>query len=149
MPPAPSTNCRISRSASGTPARECAERSSGVFFAARFKRAACCLIALGAAVLLIVGAAGAAYWGLSGRHSRTTTKAIAVATVPGAPSGAPDTSYIFKRQLVYYRSIHPVGTMVISKSQRFLYLVRPEVVALRYTIGVGRECVNAVGLLLI
>src|SRR5262245_12991895 len=107
------------------------------------------MFALGAAALPIVAVAGAAYWGMAGRHSRTATNAVAVPTVAGAPSGAPDTSYIFKRQLVYYRSIHPVGTMVVSKSQRFLYLVRPEVVALRYTIGVGRECVNAVGLLVI
>src|SRR5215470_17406012 len=113
------------------------------------------MFALGAVVLLIIGAGGAAYWGMSGRHSRTATVTKAapvsttVPTVAGAPSGAPDTSYIFKRQLVYYRSIHPVGTMVIVKSQRFLYLVRPELVALRYTVGVGRECANAVGLLAI
>ena len=107
------------------------------------------MFALGAAALLIVAAVGVAYWGVADRHSRTAKSAAPVPTVAGAPSGAPDASYIFKRQLVYYRSIHPVGTMVISKSQRFLYLVRPEVVALRYTIGVGRECVNAVGLLLI
>jgi len=108
------------------------------------------LFAVGAVVLLIIGVAGAAYWGLAGHHGRTTTtKAVPLPTVAGAPSGAPDTSYVFKRQLVYYRSIHPAGTMVIAKSQRFLYLVRPEVVALRYTIGVGRECANAAGLLLI
>ena len=51
--------------------------------------------------------------------------------------------------MVFYRTIHPVGTIVIAKSQRFLYLVRPDVVAMRYTIGVGRECTNAVGLLLV
>src|SRR5262245_2989958 len=42
-----------------------------------------------------------------------------------------------------------IGTIVIAKSQRFLYLVRPNVAAIRYTIGVGRQCTNAVGLLLV
>jgi lipoprotein-anchoring transpeptidase ErfK/SrfK len=72
----------------------------------------------------------------------------------GAPAAAgahnaSGPSYILKRQLVYYRSIHPAGTVVIAKSQRFLYLVRPDIVALRYTIAVGRECSNAIGLLLV
>jgi len=56
-------------------------------------------------------------------------------------------SFIFNRQMVYYRTIHPVGTLVIAKSQKYLYLVRPNVAAMRYTIGVGRECQNVVGLL--
>ena len=50
---------------------------------------------------------------------------------------------------MYYRTIHPVGTIVIAKSQGHLYLVRPNVAAVRYTIGVGRECTNAVGLILV
>jgi lipoprotein-anchoring transpeptidase ErfK/SrfK len=72
------------------------------------------------------------------------------ASAPGAPArGTTGPSYIFNRQLVYYRSIHPAGTLVIAKSQRFLYLVRPNVSALRYTIAVGRKCSNAVGLLVV
>jgi lipoprotein-anchoring transpeptidase ErfK/SrfK len=58
-------------------------------------------------------------------------------------------SYILKRQVVYYRSIHPAGTIVIAKSQNFLHLVRPNTAAMRYTIGVGRECLDVVGLLLV
>jgi lipoprotein-anchoring transpeptidase ErfK/SrfK len=58
-------------------------------------------------------------------------------------------SFIFNRQMVYYRTIHPVGTIVIAKSQKYLYLVRPNVAAMRYTIGVGRECQSVVGLLLV
>ena len=42
-----------------------------------------------------------------------------------------------------------MGTIVIAKSQRFLYLVRPNTAALRYTIGIGRECANIAGLLLV
>jgi lipoprotein-anchoring transpeptidase ErfK/SrfK len=50
---------------------------------------------------------------------------------------------------VYYRSIHPPGTIVIAKAQNFLYLIRPHTAAVRYTIGVGTECSNVVGLLLV
>jgi lipoprotein-anchoring transpeptidase ErfK/SrfK len=50
---------------------------------------------------------------------------------------------------VYYRTTHPVGTIVVSKSQRFLYLTRPNAAALRYTIAIGRECENVSGLLLV
>jgi len=63
--------------------------------------------------------------------------------------GDSNLSYILRRQLVFYRTIHPVGTIVISKPQHHLYLVRPNTAAIRYTIGVGRECANAVGLLLV
>jgi len=111
------------------------------------------LVGAGAAAiaLLIVGIAGAVYWG--GRTDRPApapaTKAPAVVADRATAGSNQELSYVFKRQLVYYRSIHPVGTIVIAKSQRFLYLVRPDVVAMRYTIGVGRECANAAGLLVI
>ncbi len=48
--------------------------------------------------------------------------------------------YTLRRQLVYYRTTYPPGALVISKSQRFLYLVRPNLSALRYSIAVGRKC---------
>ncbi len=60
--------------------------------------------------------------------------------------GADQRPYTLRRQLVYYRTTHPPGALVISKSQKFLYLVRPNVVALRYSIGIGRKCANSVGL---
>jgi lipoprotein-anchoring transpeptidase ErfK/SrfK len=49
-------------------------------------------------------------------------------------------AYVFGRQLIYYRTTHPPGTIIIDKGQRFLYLVRPNVSATRYGIGVGKEC---------
>ena len=48
--------------------------------------------------------------------------------------------YVRLRQLVYYRSNQPEGTIVVDKSQTFLYVVRPNLSALRYNIGVGTEC---------
>jgi lipoprotein-anchoring transpeptidase ErfK/SrfK len=55
-------------------------------------------------------------------------------------------SYVYLRQPVYYRTTHPVGTILIDKAQRFIYIVLPNVVALRYGIGVGPECATAAGL---
>lgn len=51
-------------------------------------------------------------------------------------------AYVFGRQLTYYRTTHPPGTIIIDKDQRFLYLVRSNVSATRYGIGVGKECLE-------
>jgi lipoprotein-anchoring transpeptidase ErfK/SrfK len=55
-------------------------------------------------------------------------------------------SYVLRRQPTFYRTLQPVGTIIIDKSQRFLYLVQPNNVALRYAIGIGRQCTELVGL---
>jgi lipoprotein-anchoring transpeptidase ErfK/SrfK len=53
----------------------------------------------------------------------------------------------FQRRAVFYRSQHPVGTIIIETSERHLYLIESETRALRYGIGVGREGFAAAGLL--
>lgn len=45
----------------------------------------------------------------------------------------------FAKQVVFFRSNEPPGTLVIHTSERFAYLVQPNNRALRYGIGVGRE----------
>jgi lipoprotein-anchoring transpeptidase ErfK/SrfK len=40
---------------------------------------------------------------------------------------------------VFYRSSEAPGTIIIDTSDRFLYLIQPNTVALRYGIGVGRD----------
>jgi len=45
----------------------------------------------------------------------------------------------FKRTAVFYRTAEAPGTIIISTSERFLYLVQGNGRALRYGIGVGRE----------
>lgn len=45
----------------------------------------------------------------------------------------------FRRQLVFFRSNEPAGTLIVHTSERFLYLVLGNNRALRYGIGVGRE----------
>jgi lipoprotein-anchoring transpeptidase ErfK/SrfK len=112
------------------------------------------------ALLALFGAAvaialvGYAVWPrVSATNDAQSRAGASVAKVEGTRStdgsGDADRSYIVRRQLVYYRTIHPVGTAVIAKSQHHLYLVRPNTAAVRYTIGVGRQCVNAAGLLLV
>jgi lipoprotein-anchoring transpeptidase ErfK/SrfK len=111
------------------------------------------LLALcGAAVLIAL--VGYAVWPRGSTTNDAASRAGAsVAKVEGIRSsdgsGDANRSYIFRRQLVYYRTIHPVGTAVITKSQHYLYLVRPNTAAVRYTIGVGRECAKVAGLLLV
>jgi lipoprotein-anchoring transpeptidase ErfK/SrfK len=123
--------------------------------------------ACAAVVILIAGVAGYRYW-----HKPVDKDVGTLAQAPMTPANADDRSraqtpirisarpaadarpeenrsYIFKRQLVYYRSIHPTGSIVIAKAQNFLYFIRPNTAAVRYTIGVGAECSNVVGLLLV
>jgi lipoprotein-anchoring transpeptidase ErfK/SrfK len=63
-----------------------------------------------------------------------------------ADTSTPGVSYVYLKQPVYYRTTHPAGTIVVDKAQRFIYVVLPNVVALRYGMGVGPECANAAGL---
>jgi lipoprotein-anchoring transpeptidase ErfK/SrfK len=46
---------------------------------------------------------------------------------------------VFQRQPVFYRTTEPPGTIVVSTSQRFLYLVQGNNRAIRYGVGVGRD----------
>jgi lipoprotein-anchoring transpeptidase ErfK/SrfK len=67
---------------------------------------------------------------------------------PGVDGGATDPGlpYYFRRQPIYYRTTHAVGSVLIDRSQRYLYLIEPKIVALRYGIGVGIECSETAGL---
>jgi lipoprotein-anchoring transpeptidase ErfK/SrfK len=54
---------------------------------------------------------------------------------------------VYRRQPVFYRTSEAPGTLVIDTSERFLYLIQPNNVALRYGIGVGRDGFQWNGLL--
>ena len=54
---------------------------------------------------------------------------------------------IYRRQPVFYRTGEAPGTIIIDTSERFLYLIQPNNVALRYGIGVGRDGFQWNGLL--
>jgi lipoprotein-anchoring transpeptidase ErfK/SrfK len=51
------------------------------------------------------------------------------------------------KQIVYYRTTEPPGTIIISTTERHLYLVQPGGRAVRYGIGVGRDGFQWQGLL--
>jgi lipoprotein-anchoring transpeptidase ErfK/SrfK len=53
----------------------------------------------------------------------------------------------YQRQAVFYRSQHPVGTIIIDTADRHLYLIESETRALRYGIGVGRDGFTWAGML--
>jgi lipoprotein-anchoring transpeptidase ErfK/SrfK len=53
----------------------------------------------------------------------------------------------FQRQMVFYRTTEPPGTIIVHTSERFLYLVQGNGRAMRYGIGVGREGFQWQGLL--
>jgi lipoprotein-anchoring transpeptidase ErfK/SrfK len=67
---------------------------------------------------------------------------------PGVDGGNsdPDMAYVFRRQPTFYRTLQPVGTIIIDKPQHYLYLIEPNNVALRYGIAVGGQCADLVGL---
>ena len=68
---------------------------------------------------------------------------------PGIDHGNSDDNLAeqFQRQAVFYRSQHPVGTIIIETGERHLYLIESETRALRYGIGVGRDGFTWSGLL--
>ena len=96
-------------------------------------------------LILVASAAIYAYWPsiMSGaRHMQSQRK---VATVADETPDA-KTNYVRLRQLVYYRTNQPAGSIIVDKTQTFLYVVRPNVSALRYSIGVGTQCTALAGL---
>ena len=127
----------------------------------RWSRGAWIVVAILAAVL---GAGGYVYWAgkaqksappsskaeaqLSSPPVRTANTAANGELAPGVDGGNsdPDMSYVFRRQPTFYRTLQPVGTVIVDKPQHYLYLIQPNNVALRYGIAVGRQCANLVGL---
>jgi hypothetical protein len=94
----------------------------------------------GLALLLLGGLAAFFLWPSSKTARPVATPAPAPATTtttttPATRQRSPATqvvNYVYLRQPVYYRTTHPVGTMIVDKSQNFLYVVRPNVVAIRW-----------------
>ena len=98
----------------------------------------------GVALILIVGATAYSFWPRSLDEVRTIAKPRNVFSISVPTDTKSD--YVRLRQLVYYRTNQPVGTIVVDKSQTFLYVVRPNLSALRYSIGVGTQCAALAGL---
>jgi lipoprotein-anchoring transpeptidase ErfK/SrfK len=60
---------------------------------------------------------------------------------PGYVPGADEEQLpeAFQRQVVFFRTTEPPGTIVVHTSERYLYIVQGNNRALRYGIGVGRD----------
>lgn len=111
-------------------------------------------IALASVAVALVLAFGVALY----TSQRTSNQASPVRREPPASTAATGqkvaaavadnekASYVLRKQLVFYRTTHPAGTLVVSRAQRFLYLVQPRQVAIRYAIGVGPDCAGIAGL---
>jgi lipoprotein-anchoring transpeptidase ErfK/SrfK len=85
------------------------------------------------------------------KRPKTDHKAVTLADgdlPPGVDGGSSDVDvpFYFRRQPIFYRTTHPVGSIIIDKQQHFLYLIQPNQVALRYGIGVGKSCASVAGL---
>jgi lipoprotein-anchoring transpeptidase ErfK/SrfK len=100
--------------------------------------------ALGAVFVLAAGGAIYSFWPRNIADLRNIASPRAVTAVAEEPNGR--SGYVNLRQLVYYRTNQPVGTIIVDKTQTFLYVVRPNTSALRYSIGVGSECITLAGL---
>jgi lipoprotein-anchoring transpeptidase ErfK/SrfK len=85
--------------------------------------------------LLVVVAAGPLH-----AQSRSDTDMLRLPDQPGyVPNPVEEQLDVaFERQPVFFRTSEPAGTIVISTSQRFLYLIQGNNRAIRYGIGVGR-----------
>jgi lipoprotein-anchoring transpeptidase ErfK/SrfK len=63
--------------------------------------------------------------------------------IPEEPGAIPDDNYEvnpdFVRKVVFYRTHEQPGTLVVDTSERMLYLVMRDNLAMRYGIGVGRD----------
>ena len=101
-------------------------------------------VALGVVLLLAAGAAIYSFWPRSLDDVRNIAKQRNVSSTSEPAEIKSD--FVRLRQLVYYRTTQPVGTIVVDKPQTFLYVVRPNLSALRYSIGVGTECTALSGL---
>ena len=101
-------------------------------------------VALGVLLVFAVGAGIYSFWPRSLDDVRSMAKQRNVSSTSEPAEIKSD--FVRLRQLVYYRTTQPVGTIVVDKSQTFLYVVRPNLSALRYSIGVGTECTALSGL---
>jgi lipoprotein-anchoring transpeptidase ErfK/SrfK len=86
--------------------------------------------------------------GNAARPAAATAAALKDGDLPPGVDGTADIeiSYVFRRQPTFYRTLAPVGTVIVDKLQHFLYLIQPNNVALRYGIGLGGACTDLAGL---
>jgi lipoprotein-anchoring transpeptidase ErfK/SrfK len=93
---------------------------------------------LAAAAMLVAGA----FWAPAAlaQFGRSPDITMDVGDEPGV---VPDESYELPpehaRKVVFFRTHEPAGTVIVETSERALYLVMKDNLAMRYGIGVGRD----------
>jgi len=106
----------------------------------------------GAVALAAIVAAGLLYWTAGTPSSPASQHGGRAAAAgddlpPGVDGGSsiPDLPFYLRRQLVYYRTTYPAGSLIAHKSQNYLYLVMPNATARRYSFGMGESCAETAG----
>lgn len=107
---------------------------------------AACWVFTGAAGLLL-----ACFPGSAAAQARAIPPAPDMLQVDDEPGRISNAEIVitegpYARQMVFFRSNEPPGTLVIHTSERFVYLIQGNNRALRYGIGVGREGFQWAGL---
>jgi lipoprotein-anchoring transpeptidase ErfK/SrfK len=100
-------------------------------------KALCVLVIITAALDLISLSAQA-------QTSRAASVSSGESTIEEQPGVVPNPSdeqlpAIYQRQVVFYRTVEPAGTIIVDTTDRHLYLIQGSSRAIRYGIGVGRE----------
>ncbi|HWL30726.1 MAG TPA: L,D-transpeptidase [Xanthobacteraceae bacterium] len=92
-----------------------------------------------------------AFAGAGGGGALAQGKVMDIGDQPGfiAPEADEILPSEYRRQVVYYRTTEPPGTIIVQTSERYLYLVQGNGRAIRYGIGVGRDGFQWQGLLAI
>jgi lipoprotein-anchoring transpeptidase ErfK/SrfK len=100
-------------------------------------------------IAVAVGLGGAVSAQAQVGQPRNVQKELTIDEQPGYQPSAEEENVppAYQRQLVFFRTTEPAGTVVVHTSQRFLYVVQGNNRALRYGIGVGREGFQWAGLL--
>jgi lipoprotein-anchoring transpeptidase ErfK/SrfK len=82
-------------------------------------------------------------------RAQAQSRELAIGEQPGVVPNQRDEQQpaAYQRQVVFYRTNEPAGTIIVDTVYRYLYLVQENGRAIRYGIGVGREGFEWQGLL--
>jgi len=82
-------------------------------------------------------------------RAQAQSRELAIGEQPGLVPNQRDEQLpaAYQRQVVFYRTNEPAGTIIVDTVYRYLYLVQENGRAIRYGIGVGREGFEWQGLL--
>ncbi|WP_338699951.1 L,D-transpeptidase [Bradyrhizobium sp. 26S5] len=90
------------------------------------------------------GPVGAGMMASSSKTSQAREEAVMGDLKTGVDGGSSGEGLPFalQRQVVFYRTTAPPGSIVIDRETRFLYLIDSNNSARRYGIGIAQECLN-------